>query len=67
MSPKINSYKDTTRRPKNPFRNWVTRTREVRMKSDTKLISVNVGSPRVVMSNGDPVSTGISKSQWPAV
>lgn len=31
------------------------------MKSDTKLISVNVGPPRVVMSNGDPVSTGIFK------
>jgi len=31
------------------------------MKSDTKLISVNVGLPRVVMSNGDPVSTGIFK------
>jgi MOSC domain-containing protein YiiM len=26
-----------------------------------KLISVNVGLPRVVMSNGDPVSTGIFK------
>jgi MOSC domain-containing protein YiiM len=31
------------------------------MKSDTKLISVNVGLPRVVMSNGEPVSTGIFK------
>jgi MOSC domain-containing protein YiiM len=31
------------------------------MKSDAKLISVNVGLPRVVMSNGDPVSTGIFK------
>jgi MOSC domain-containing protein YiiM len=31
------------------------------MKADTKLISVNVGLPRVVMSNGDPVSTGIFK------
>ncbi len=31
------------------------------MKSDMKLISVNVGLPRVVMSNGDPVSTGIFK------
>jgi len=29
------------------------------MQSDIKLISVNVGLPRVVMSNGDPVSTGI--------
>jgi MOSC domain-containing protein YiiM len=32
-----------------------------KMKSDMKLISVNVGLPRVVMSNGDPVSTGIFK------
>jgi MOSC domain-containing protein YiiM len=31
------------------------------MKSNAKLISVNVGRPRVVMSNGDPVSTGIFK------
>jgi MOSC domain-containing protein YiiM len=31
------------------------------MKSDAKLISVNVGLPRVVMSNGDPVPTGIFK------
>ncbi len=31
------------------------------MKTDTKLISVNVGLPRTVMSNGDPVSTGIFK------
>jgi MOSC domain-containing protein YiiM len=31
------------------------------MESKTKLISVNVGLPRVVMSNGDPVSTGIFK------
>jgi MOSC domain-containing protein YiiM len=31
------------------------------MKSDMKLISVNVGLPRMVMSNGDPVSTGIFK------
>src|SRR5688572_26610046 len=31
------------------------------MKSDTKLISVNVGLPRIVMQNGDPVSTGIFK------
>jgi MOSC domain-containing protein YiiM len=31
------------------------------MKSDMKLVSVNVGLPRVVMSNGDPVSTGIFK------
>lgn len=31
------------------------------MKTDTKLISVNVGLPRVVMNNGDPVSTGIFK------
>src|SRR5688500_18475878 len=30
---------------------------EVCMKSDAKLISVNVGLPRVVISNGDPVST----------
>ena len=32
------------------------------MKSDAKLISVNVGLPRLVMSNGDPVSTGIFKA-----
>src|SRR5712691_8222367 len=31
------------------------------MKSDMKLISVNVGLSRVVVSNGDPVSTGIFK------
>jgi MOSC domain-containing protein YiiM len=31
------------------------------MKSDITLISVNVGLPRIVMSNGDPVSTGIFK------
>ena len=31
------------------------------MKSDIKLVSVNVGAPRIVMSNGDPVSTGIFK------
>jgi MOSC domain-containing protein YiiM len=31
------------------------------MKADRKLISVNVGLPRVVMSNGEPVSTGIFK------
>lgn len=31
------------------------------MKSDTKLISVNVGLPRLVMNNGEPVSTGIFK------
>ena len=31
------------------------------MKADMKLISVNVGLPRVVMSNGEPVSTGIFK------
>ena len=31
------------------------------MKSDMKLISVNVGLPLAVMSNGDPVSTGIFK------
>ena len=31
------------------------------MNSATKIISVNVGLPRVVMSNGDPVSTGIFK------
>jgi MOSC domain-containing protein YiiM len=31
------------------------------MKSDTKLISVNVGLPRTVMNNGDPVLTGIFK------
>ena len=31
------------------------------MKADMKLVSVSVGLPRVVMSNGDPVSTGIFK------
>ena len=31
------------------------------MKAEMKLISVNVGLPRIVMSNGDPVSTGIFK------
>jgi MOSC domain-containing protein YiiM len=31
------------------------------MKSDAKLISINLGLPRIVMSNGDPVSTGIFK------
>jgi MOSC domain-containing protein YiiM len=31
------------------------------MRSDLKIISVNVGLTRVVMSNGDPVSTGIFK------
>ena len=31
------------------------------MQSDMKLISVNVGLSRVVMSNGDPVMTGIFK------
>jgi MOSC domain-containing protein YiiM len=31
------------------------------MKSDMRLISVNVGLPRLAMSNGDPVSTGIFK------
>ena len=31
------------------------------MKSDTKLISVNVGLPRTVMKNGDPVLTAIFK------
>jgi MOSC domain-containing protein YiiM len=31
------------------------------MQSDMKLISVNVGLPRIVMSHGDPVSTGIFK------
>ena len=31
------------------------------MRSDMKLVSVNVGLPRVVMSHGDPVSTGIFK------
>jgi MOSC domain-containing protein YiiM len=30
--------------------------------ADMKLISVNVGLPRVVMQNGDPVSTGIFKT-----
>jgi MOSC domain-containing protein YiiM len=31
------------------------------MKSATRLISVNVGLPRIVMQNGGPVSTGIFK------
>ena len=31
------------------------------MKADMKLISINVGLPRVVTVNGDPVSTGIFK------
>ena len=31
------------------------------MKADMKLVSVNVGVPRLVMLNGDPVSTGIFK------
>jgi MOSC domain-containing protein YiiM len=31
------------------------------MKSDMRLISVNIGTPRIVTSNGDPVSTGIFK------
>jgi MOSC domain-containing protein YiiM len=31
------------------------------MRSDMKLVSVNVGLPRVVMSHGDAVSTGIFK------
>jgi MOSC domain-containing protein YiiM len=31
------------------------------MKTGMKLISVNAGLPRVVMSNGEPVSTGIFK------
>ena len=35
--------------------------RDSHMKTDTKIRSVNVGLPRTVMSNGDPVSTGIFK------
>ena len=35
--------------------------RDIHMKADAKIISVNVGLPRTVMSNGDPVSTGIFK------
>lgn len=31
------------------------------MASDTKLISVNVGLPRVIMNNGEPITTGIFK------
>ena len=31
------------------------------MRSDMKIISVNIGLPRLVVSNGDPVSTGIFK------
>jgi len=34
---------------------------DVRMQPYRKLISINVGLPRVVISNGDPVSTGIFK------
>jgi MOSC domain-containing protein YiiM len=33
-----------------------------RMASEKKLISVNVGLPRIVMNNGEPVSTGIFKT-----
>jgi len=32
------------------------------MTSEAKLLSVNVGRPRIVMSNGSPVSTGIYKT-----
>jgi MOSC domain-containing protein YiiM len=32
------------------------------MKSDAKLVSLNVGLPRLVMQNGEPVSTGIFKA-----
>jgi hypothetical protein len=32
------------------------------MKSEAKLISLNVGLPSIVMSKGNPVSTGFSKS-----
>jgi mannose-6-phosphate isomerase-like protein (cupin superfamily) len=31
------------------------------MERETKLVSVNVGLQRIVMNNGDPVSTGIFK------
>jgi MOSC domain-containing protein YiiM len=31
------------------------------MASDTKLISVNIGLPRVIMNNGEPITTGIFK------
>jgi hypothetical protein len=48
------------RRPKNSSPHAIIKE-EVRMKSDMKLVSVNVGAPRIVMSNGDPVSTGIFK------
>jgi len=34
------------------------------MKADMKLISVNIGLPRLVMQNGDPVSTGIFKTPF---
>jgi MOSC domain-containing protein YiiM len=36
-----------------------------RMASEKKLISVNVGLPRIVMNNGEPVSTGIFKTPVP--
>jgi MOSC domain-containing protein YiiM len=36
-------------------------TSKIRMKSHAKLISVNVGLPRVVMNDGKPVSTAIFK------
>jgi MOSC domain-containing protein YiiM len=32
------------------------------MERETKLVSVNVGLQRIVMNNGDPVSTGIFKA-----
>ena len=35
------------------------------MKADMKLVSVNVGVPRLVMLNGDPVSMGIFKMPIP--
>jgi MOSC domain-containing protein YiiM len=41
-------------------RRWLP-AQDIRMQSDMKLISVNVGLPRVVMIKGDPVSTGIFK------
>src|SRR5580765_8104124 len=43
-----------------PPRCW-SAGQDIRMRSDMKLVSVNVGLPRVVMCHGDPVSTGIFK------
>ncbi|MGZ8423562.1 MAG: MOSC domain-containing protein [Candidatus Binatia bacterium] len=53
MNIAVESYQDKPTR-------W-SPEQEVFMKSDMNLVSVNVGLPRGVMSNGDPVSTGIFK------